>query len=186
MATIYSNKINITAQKIITYTLGITVDDINTCNPIENASVTINGTTQKTNSDGFVSFTLQAGDYTIDVSASGYNDVSKQINITEDSTTIIYLSPVICSFNVSTSVGSGSGYVNPIGAIISGNDQILFTAIPDGGYAFGYWIIKGNEKTSPQITSETLVINAETLMQYSTCDSSVTIIAYFKQAITNL
>ena len=186
MAIIYSNKINITTQKIVAYTLGITVEDIDTCNPIENASVTINGITQKTNSSGFVSFNLQAGTYTINISAAGYSNASKQISITENSTTIIYLSPITCYFDVSSSVGSGKGYINPSSAVVSGSDQILFAAIPDSEYQFSYWVIKGNKGTSAPITSEILVVNVETLMQYSICNSPITIIAYFKQAITGL
>lgn len=60
------------------------ITDQTTGNPVENADVTIDGNTQTTGSDGFYTFSLDAGDYTVFVEADGYLDSQTDVTVQND------------------------------------------------------------------------------------------------------
>ncbi len=60
-----------------------TVTDNQTGNPLSGATVTLNGETVTTGSDGKFSFSVKFGSYSISVSKEGYNTTSQLVEVTE-------------------------------------------------------------------------------------------------------
>jgi uncharacterized membrane protein len=86
MVNIYSNKVTVTVQSgtqygTQQYNLHVLVEDIGTGQGIPNATVTVDGQTQTTDSSGSVDFYLPAGTYTVTASATGYQTASQTINL---------------------------------------------------------------------------------------------------------
>ena len=71
--------------------LEVLVKDLDTGEPIPNATVTVNGLTGKTNSTGGLTVSLKAGTYTVSISALGYYSASERVTVRAGEKTIFEL-----------------------------------------------------------------------------------------------
>ena len=193
--TIYSNKVSVSVESGGgTVVVHINVADASNGQPIANAQVTMSPGyySGETNIQGFVEFiNVPLGTYTVKVSANGYNSTSQTINVQGSMSTTIYLTAfkgqyyVVVKIKTETLTGwevtSDNGQVNPSSATITPTQSQTFTAITYiNSYNFVGFQISGNISTSQVITgSNTITLTANSLQNYATNGSTVTLYALY-------
>ncbi|MBQ9228157.1 MAG: carboxypeptidase regulatory-like domain-containing protein [Eubacterium sp.] len=105
-------------------------------NPIENASVELNGTTEKTDTAGEVAFTdVPIGDYTLTVNKDGYADGSKNLVIGEESTgTEIHLDRIVTVSGTISGVAEADKNAVTVTAECDGEETAV--TVKDLSYSF--------------------------------------------------
>ncbi|WP_193767561.1 carboxypeptidase regulatory-like domain-containing protein [Halorientalis pallida] len=113
-------------------TIAGTVTDTNG-NALAGATVTVNGQSTTTASDGSYSLTVAPSDYTVEANADGYQSATQQATVTEGDTTTV-------DFSLTPEDGTISGVVqdtngnNLVDATVTANGQSTTTA-SDGSYS---------------------------------------------------
>ena len=151
MATVYSNQITVTVSGTAQYDLYVLVENMAGV-PIAGATVTAGEQTQTTDSSGSVDFYLAPGDYTVFVSASGYNSSTQMVKLQGNYSLTVQLQATTttgnCTFNINTSVSYGAGSVTPTSATVTSSQSATFTAYPYANYRFASWEIVVNGQSS--------------------------------------
>ena len=134
-----------------TYTLTITVQNSATLAPVSGASVTAQGPltlSGVTGSNGQIVFTkVQAGNYVISVSATGYNSSTPvSVSVTANTPYTVSLQSQVSPLTIVVTPGSTS---------TTGGSSVTFTALASGGtppYTYQYYSYSINPTTNSWIT----------------------------------
>jgi subtilisin family serine protease len=140
-----------------TGTLAGTVTDADTGTPISGAQVSVTGEVDRnavTAGDGTYSFVLPVGDYTVNVSAFGYEDASAEVSIVVDETTVAdFALEAVDSVTVTGHVTDGSGHGWALYAQVSaaGTGVSTFTDPLTGAYSLS---LPTNDTYTLQVSAE--------------------------------
>ena len=139
-----------------TYTVTFNVTDIETTDPIDGATIDIDGNQLTTDASGVATIDLYDGNYPYTVNATDYDEYTGDVTVAGAATSVdVEMTPTSVYYEVTFGVYDGDGDVTAAvsgttissGDTVAEGDTVWFYADPDDGFKTNDWYLNGTSTT---------------------------------------